>query len=103
MVLTGATIQLTCENTKYKKVLVQAKTDKNGYFYLEAPKTVTSFAAHKCRVSLVKSPLAKCSKPSNLHDGLNGAILRPQKSYVSNKVPYVLYTVGPFAFEPKCY
>ncbi|XVE88063.1 hypothetical protein DITRI_Ditri19aG0038500 [Diplodiscus trichospermus] len=98
----GATVKLTCKNTKYKQV-VQAKTDKNGYFFVEAPKTVTSFGAHKCTVSLLSSPLASCSKPSNLHGGLKGATLRFEKPFTANKLPYILYTVGPFAFEPKCY
>ncbi|XWS18406.1 hypothetical protein CRYUN_Cryun32bG0040800 [Craigia yunnanensis] len=100
----GATVKLTCKNTKYKLV-VQAKTDKNGYFFLEAPKTITSFGAHKCTVSLVKSPLASCSKPSNLHGGLKGATLRPEKPFIANKLPFILYSVGPFAFDPnsKCY
>ncbi|XVF40476.1 hypothetical protein PTKIN_Ptkin01aG0116700 [Pterospermum kingtungense] len=100
--LSGATVKLTCKNTKYKLV-VQAKTDKNGYFFLQAPKTITSFGAHKCTVSLVSSPLASCSKPSNLHGGLKGAILRPEKPFIANKLPFILYTVGPLAFDPKCY
>ncbi|TYJ30503.1 hypothetical protein E1A91_A06G134800v1 [Gossypium mustelinum] len=98
----GATVKLTCKNTKYKQEAT-AKTDKNGYFFLQAPKTVTSFGAHKCTVSLVSSPMAKCSKPSNLHGGLKGATLRPEKPFTANKLPFILYTVGPFAFEPKCY
>ncbi|MBA0778172.1 hypothetical protein Gotri_006067, partial [Gossypium trilobum] len=98
----GATVKLTCKNTKYKQEAT-AKTDKNGYFFLQAPKTVTSFGAHKCTVSLVSSPMAKCSKLSNLHGGLKGATLRPEKPFTANKLPFILYTVGPFAFEPKCY
>ncbi|KAE8714969.1 putative eukaryotic translation initiation factor 3 subunit [Hibiscus syriacus] len=47
----NATVKLTCKNTKYKQEAT-ARTDKNGYFFLQAPKTVTSFAAHKCTVSL---------------------------------------------------
>lgn len=101
-IFTGATVKLTCKNTKYKQEAT-AKTDKNGYFFLQAPKTVTSFGAHKCTVSLVSSPMAKCSKPSNLHGGLKGATLRPEKPFTANKLPFILYTVGPFAFEPKCY
>ena len=100
--MAGATVKLTCKNSKYKLV-VQAKTDKNGYFFLQAPKTITSFGAHKCTVSLVSSPLASCSKPSNLHGGLKGANLKPEKPFVANKLPFILYTVGPLAFEPKCY
>ncbi|EOY28217.1 hypothetical protein QUC31_012916 [Theobroma cacao] len=98
----GAIVKLTCKNTKYKQV-VQAKTDKNGYFFLEAPKSITSFGAHKCTVSLVSSPLASCSKPSNLNNGLQGATLKPEKPFIANKLPFILYSVGPFAFEPKCY
>jgi hypothetical protein len=101
LVLAGATVKLQCNNTKYPAV-VTAKTDKNGYFFIAAPKTVTSFASHKCKVFLVSSPVATCSKPSNFNDGLKGSHLKPVKLYVSNKLPFVLYTVGPFAFEPTC-
>ncbi|XP_022721115.1 non-classical arabinogalactan protein 31-like [Durio zibethinus] len=98
----GAIVKLTCKNTKYNLV-VEAKTDKNGYFFLEAPKTITSFGAHKCTVSLVSSPWASCSKPSNLNGGSTGATLRPEEPHTEYKLPFILYTVGPFAFEPKCY
>ncbi|GMN50782.1 hypothetical protein TIFTF001_019940 [Ficus carica] len=54
-------------------------------------------------VSLLSSPLANCRRPSLLHGGFNGAILRLPKPYEDyNKRRYSLYTVGPFAFEPKC-
>jgi hypothetical protein len=96
-----AVIKLQCNNTKYPLVLT-AKTDKNGYFFLTAPKTITSYGAHKCKAFLVSSPLASCSKPTDLHYGLQGAILRPEKPYMAKKLPFILYTVGPFAFEPKC-
>ncbi|KAE8689432.1 serine/threonine-protein kinase HT1-like [Hibiscus syriacus] len=62
----NATVKMTCKNTKYKQVAT-ASTDKNGYFFLQAPKTITSFGAHKCTVSLLSSPLASCSKPTDLH------------------------------------
>lgn len=100
--IAGATVKLICRNTKYKLV-IQAKTDKNGYFFLQAPKIVTSFGVHKCTVSLVSSPLATCTKPSNLHGGLKGATLRPEKPFTANKLSFMLYTVGPLAFDPKCY
>ncbi|KAG7962318.1 hypothetical protein I3843_09G061000 [Carya illinoinensis] len=98
----GAIVKLQCNNTKYG-LIQKAKTDKNGYFYLTAPKSITSYGAHKCKVFLVSSPVAACSKPSNLHYGLNGALLKPEKPFVSDqKLPFILYSVGPFAFEPKC-
>ncbi|XVF25790.1 hypothetical protein REPUB_Repub13aG0243800 [Reevesia pubescens] len=100
--ISGATVKLTCRNTIYK-LESKATTDKNGYFFLQAPKGVTSFGAHRCTVSLVSSPLAKCSKPSNLHGGVTGATLRPEKPFVANNFSFILYSVGPLAFEPKCY
>lgn len=100
--MAGATIKLQCNNTKYPLV-VKTNTDKNGYFFITAPKTITTFGAHKCKVFLVSSPSATCSKPSDLHAGLSGAILRPHKPFMSEKLPFLLYNVGPFAFEPKCH
>ncbi|KAG6604451.1 Non-classical arabinogalactan protein 31, partial [Cucurbita argyrosperma subsp. sororia] len=98
----GATVKLICQNTKYPLVQT-ATTDKNGYFFITAPKAVTSYAFHKCKVVLGSSPTPSCSKASALHGGAAGAPLRPQKSYIdANKLPYVLYSVGPFAFEPTC-
>lgn len=97
----GAVVRLQCNNTKYH-IVETAKTDKNGYYYLEAPKTITTFGAHKCKVFLVSSPSATWQKPSNLHGGIDGAALKPEKPFVTNKGPFILYTVAPLAFEPKC-
>ncbi|KAL4330558.1 hypothetical protein AHAS_Ahas13G0412100 [Arachis hypogaea] len=62
--LLDATVKLQCNNTRYKLVQT-AKTDKNGYFFLEAPKSITTYGAHKCNVVLVSAPNGL--KPSNLH------------------------------------
>ncbi|XP_038881349.1 non-classical arabinogalactan protein 31-like [Benincasa hispida] len=98
----GASVKLICQNTKYPLVQT-ATTDKNGYFFITAPKAITSYAFHKCKVILGSSPSPSCAKPSALHGGAAGAPLRPQKSYIdANKLPFVLYSVGPFAFEPTC-
>ncbi|KAB2637352.1 pistil-specific extensin-like protein [Pyrus ussuriensis x Pyrus communis] len=97
----GATVKLQCNNRKFPLV-VKETTDKNGYFFITAPKTITTFGAHKCKVSLVSSPSAACSKPSDLHGGLSGALLKPAKPFMSQKLPFLLYNVGPFAFEPTC-
>ncbi|KAJ4839502.1 hypothetical protein Tsubulata_030119 [Turnera subulata] len=100
--LSGATVKLQCNNTKYP-LQVKGTTDKNGYFYIQAPKTVTNYAYHKCKVSLLSSTNATCSKPTNLHGGITGGELRPEKKFSdSHKTEYVLFTVGPFAFNPKC-
>ncbi|KAL6273196.1 hypothetical protein ACE6H2_023888 [Prunus campanulata] len=100
--LQGATVKLQCNDTK-KPLVVKAKTDKKGYFFITAPKHITSHGAHKCKVSLVSSPSASCSKPSDFQGGLRGAILKPEKPFVSGKLPFFLYSIGPFAFEPKCH
>ncbi|KAK9227392.1 hypothetical protein WN943_012445 [Citrus x changshan-huyou] len=96
----GATVKLQCNNTKYPLNVV-GTTDKNGYFRIKAPKTITSYGAHKCKLFLVTSPSASCAKPSNLHGGATGAVLRPE-SLSAGTPPVALYTVGPLAFEPKC-
>ncbi|KAK2642143.1 hypothetical protein Ddye_023906 [Dipteronia dyeriana] len=103
--IAGAIIKLQCNNTA-KPLTAQAQTDKNGYFLLLAPKTLTNYAIHKCKVSLVPSKLPLVKKPSDLHGGVSGAILKVDKKkplVIVNKVDYALFTVGPFAFEPKCY
>ncbi|KAK4743728.1 hypothetical protein SAY87_010040 [Trapa incisa] len=97
----GALVKLECKNTK-RKLVQTAKTNKNGYFILVAPKTISSYAYNKCKVTLLSSPLSSCNKPSTLNGGKSGALLKPTKSFQINKVPYTLYSVGPFAFEPTC-
>lgn len=97
----GATVKLQCNNTKHPQE-AKATTDKNGYFFLEAPKKITNYGAHKCKVSLVSAPNTACGKATDLNGGVSGGALRPEKKYVSHQLPFVLYTVGPFAFEPKC-
>ncbi|XP_059670831.1 non-classical arabinogalactan protein 31 [Cornus florida] len=98
--LLGAVVKLQCNNTKYPLVQ-EAKTDKNGYFML-SPKKVTTYAFHKCKVFIVSSPMATCNKPTNLHGGLNGAVLMPHKQPPpppTQPLPFQLFSVGPFAFE----
>ncbi|KAE9591730.1 hypothetical protein Lal_00038895 [Lupinus albus] len=99
--LLGATVKLECNNTRYRPLVQTVKTDKNGYFYLEAPKTITTYAFHKCKVFLVSAPTNL--KPSNFHGGIQGSLLKPQKPFVSNKLPFLLFSVEPLAFEPKCH
>ncbi|XP_030528794.2 LOW QUALITY PROTEIN: non-classical arabinogalactan protein 31 [Rhodamnia argentea] len=100
--LLGAVVKLECNNTKYRPTVQTAKTDKNGYFFLMAPKTITTFAFHKCKASLASSPLPTCRLPSPLHGGAAGAVLRPEKPALIDNLPYMVFNVGPFAFEPQC-
>jgi hypothetical protein len=96
----GAIVKLQCDNVKHKVVL-KAKTDKKGYFYIGGPKNIAGFSTPRCNVVLDSAP--KVLKPSNLHGGLTGALLKQMKRSVSKGVSLKLYTVGPFAFEPKCH
>ncbi|KAL4278941.1 hypothetical protein GQ457_03G036880 [Hibiscus cannabinus] len=98
----GATVKLACKDSK-NDLTVQFQTDKNGYFFLQAPISIINFSLSNCSVSLVSSPLKSCGTPSNMNGGLKGAPLKPENSSTSKKLPYVLYSVGPFAFEPKCH
>ncbi|GJX48597.1 non-classical arabinogalactan protein 31-like protein [Tanacetum coccineum] len=100
--LQGAVVLLTCNNTKYP-LRVKSITDKNGFFFIMAPKTVTTFGVHKCHVTLLASKNPKCNHPTNLHYGVKGATLLPTpKAPIGSKLPtlpFDVYTVGPFAYE----
>jgi hypothetical protein len=99
-VLPGAVVKLQCNNSK--KAMEETKTtDKNGYFFFMPPKLTTS-GSHKCKVFLISSPSKACSVPTNLHGGAAGAILTrkpPVADTPAKKLPFELFTVGPFAFE----
>ena len=94
-------MKLQCNNTKYP-IEVKGLTDQHGYFFIEAPKTITNYGAHKCKASLVSSPNATCSVPTIIHGGVSGGLLRPEKQFYISMIPFGLFSVGPFAFEPKC-
>ncbi|XP_043700324.1 non-classical arabinogalactan protein 30 [Telopea speciosissima] len=99
--ISGAVVKLKCHNTKHAKNVV-AKTDEGGYFYLQAPHTVATYGAYKCKVSLLSSSSSSpCQLKTNINNGTTGDALRYEEQ--SSKTSYALYTVGPFAFEPpKC-
>lgn len=66
-------------------------------------KTITNIGAHKCKAFLLpSSPLANCSKPTDLNGGLSGGTLRPDGKYDLEGLPLTVFSVGPFAFEPTC-
>ncbi|KAK9051700.1 hypothetical protein SSX86_028328 [Deinandra increscens subsp. villosa] len=102
--LEGAEVLLTCNNTKYP-MRVKATTDKNGYFFIKPTKSLTTYGSHRCRVSLLASPMATCNQPTDLHAGVKGSLLMPSKkpplsSPDAHPRPYDVFSVGPFAFEP---
>lgn len=98
-------MRLLCKSKK--NIVSETKTDKNGYFLLLGPKTVTNYGFRGCRVYLVKSKDNKCSKVSKLYGGDVGAVLKPvrnpgKSAVVINNLTYGLFNVGPFAFDPVC-
>ncbi|KAL8113020.1 uncharacterized protein LOC141663588 [Apium graveolens] len=99
--LEGAVVKLQCKNTRYP-VVVQTTTDKNGQFLINGPKTVSTYGYHKCKVFLVSSPDNACNIPTNLHGGVQGAMLmRSSKppGYAQTSADYDLFKAGPFAFD----
>lgn len=103
----GATVELRCRNTKYT-IKKTSTTDKNGYFFLQAPKYITTYGVHKCRVFLIEMPKkgGPCFHATNLNGGVSGAFLFFNKKLAPppKPLPFSLFTVGPLAFEPpKCY
>lgn len=85
---------------------METKTDKNGYFIMLAPNKLTTYAFHTCRAwPMNPGPAAAtvtCTVPSQLNNGTTGAMLKPSKSINIAERDYVLFSVGPFAFEPAC-
>lgn len=94
-------VKLQCKNTKIP-IVVQTKTDKNGQFFINAPKTVSTYGYHKCKVFLVSSPDNTCNIPTNIHGGVQGAMLmrstKPPGS-TQTSADFDLFKVGPFAFD----
>ncbi|OVA14909.1 Pollen Ole e 1 allergen/extensin [Macleaya cordata] len=99
----GAVVRLECNNSR-NPIREETKTDKNGYFLLQASKKISNYGAHKCNMFLVSSPLSTCNKPTDLHMGLSGSYLIREKkqppSLSTLPTPYTLYSIrGPFAFD----
>lgn len=82
------------------------KTDKNEYFFMLAPEKLTTYAFHTCRAWPTNpgptTATMTCTVPSKLNNGITGAMLKPSKTINIGEHDYVLFSVGPFAFEPAC-
>ncbi|GAB2301184.1 hypothetical protein Dimus_035219 [Dionaea muscipula] len=104
--LPGAEVVIKCSKSKTSTLLDErVLTDKNGYFFSVLAPLRGYREAHNCKVFLGEvPPQSPCKNPTNLHGGLVGAVLLPEKpSTVSANLPFALYDVGPFAYEPpKC-
>ncbi|TXG58125.1 hypothetical protein EZV62_015954 [Acer yangbiense] len=94
--------------TEYRREWCSSKGKPSACFLFA--RKFTRLAAlrllNMCKASLVLSKLPLVKKPSDLHSGVSGAILKVDKKkplVIVNKVDYAIFTVGPFAFETKCY
>ncbi|MCL7039480.1 hypothetical protein MKW94_007888 [Papaver nudicaule] len=96
-----AEVRLVCHGKpKENPLKIMATTDKNGYFFILATKKVSEYGAQKrCRVFLQSAPTnSKFIHSTHMNGGLSGAYLRYTKP--AKPLPFALYTVGPFAYEP---
>ncbi|XP_058103393.1 non-classical arabinogalactan protein 30-like [Magnolia sinica] len=91
-------VRLQCRTRRHPTV-VEGKTDKNGYFFIQPPKEVTTFSARRCKVFLISSPWAYCKLPTDLNGGVSGASLS-FRTKLSGPNPIALFSVGPLAFAP---
>ncbi|KAI3961051.1 hypothetical protein MKW92_007742 [Papaver armeniacum] len=102
--ISSATVKMICHGKPQDNPLIlSAVTDKGGFFFIPPTKKVSEFGAKKrCRVYLHSPPThSKCQHSTHMNGGLSGAYLRSAKPSKSSKpLPFALYTVGPFAYEP---
>ncbi|RZC63646.1 hypothetical protein C5167_025386 [Papaver somniferum] len=99
--LPGAMVKMVCHGKPQDNALMlTAVTDENGYFFIPPTKKVSEYGAQKrCRVFLHSPPAtSKFQHSTHMNGGLSGAYLRRTKP--EKPLPFVLYTVGPFAYEP---
>ncbi|KAI3880615.1 hypothetical protein MKX03_037487 [Papaver bracteatum] len=99
--LPGAMVKMICHGKPRDNALVLfAVTDKKGYFFIPPTKKVSDRGARKrCKVYLHSAPAhSKCQHSTYMHGGLSGAYLR--LTVPPKPLPFALFTVGPFAYEP---
>ncbi|CAL1386306.1 unnamed protein product [Linum trigynum] len=94
--LQGAVVRITCsgEEEEHK---VSCSTDEKGYFY----KTMPAYGGKPelCKAYLEKSGSEKCSEPTDVNKGINGAALSSYKILHDKRIK--LYPVGPFFYSMK--
>ncbi|XP_023548997.1 proline-rich protein 3-like [Cucurbita pepo subsp. pepo] len=73
-------------------------SDANGYFLatLSPSEVEDKRELKECKAFLEVSPLENCQAPSDLNNGVSGALLHSYELLVHNKMK--LFSVGPFLF-----
>lgn len=104
--LSGALVRLEC-NDKQNSLIQGANTNKNGYFSIKTKQPLTTLQFQECKVIIVSSPRDTWNIPTDIHAGLNGALLKLSHKVVNtigypnsaNDSDFEVFAVGPFAFE----
>ncbi|CAK9310119.1 unnamed protein product [Citrullus colocynthis] len=102
--LQGGLARITCEAVDeygYEAAsytFLSDSSDANGYFLatLSPSEVEDKRELKECKVFLEVSPLENCQFPSDLNNGVSGALLHSYKLLVHNKMK--LFSVGPFLF-----
>lgn len=102
----GSVPRITCEAVDEYGMesapitILSDATDAKGYFF--ATLSPYEIQNHKkltqCRAFLELSPLESCNVPTDLNNGITGAVLASYRLLHDHDKNIRLYTVGPFTF-----
>ncbi|CAI0443535.1 unnamed protein product [Linum tenue] len=93
--LHGAVVRITCSGEEEES---RCSTDARGYFFKKLP-YYGKLKPELCRAFLEKSPSEKCSVPTDVNKGINGAKLSSYRILHDKRVK--LYPLGPFFYSSK--
>ncbi|CAL1387539.1 unnamed protein product [Linum trigynum] len=91
--LHGAVVRITCSGVEEES---RCSTDARGYFFERLP-YYGKLKPELCRAFLEKSPSEKCSVPTDVNKGINGAKLSSYRILHDKRVK--LYPLGPFFYS----
>ncbi|KAK9136798.1 hypothetical protein Sjap_007392 [Stephania japonica] len=105
--LEGAVTRVTClhlHKDGYEMApfsVLSKPTDSKGYFYVSVPQNEGISKISDCRVFLNSSPSEICNVPTDVNNGVSGAV--PGTYQVLSNKKTELYTVGPFFYTTHPY
>ncbi|KAK9139289.1 hypothetical protein Scep_008970 [Stephania cephalantha] len=105
--LEGAVTRVTClhlhkDGYELAPFSVLSKpTDNKGYFYITVPQNEGISKISDCRVFLNSSPSETCNVPTDVNNGVSGAVPGAYQVLPNKKTE--LYTVGPFFYTTHPY
>ncbi|RZC82124.1 hypothetical protein C5167_044910 [Papaver somniferum] len=80
-------------------LVVTSKTDNKGYFYTPLDVSSIIYQVFQCKVYLDTCPMTICSHPTDINNGVTGALLSLNYHSLPNNKN--LYSVGPFVYTPE--